>query len=506
MNNVTNQAVNGGTQKKYGTDISVVNSLQTMYTLGQCTPDLTAIDCDQCLKIAIGRLPISQGGRVLQPSCNVRYEIYPFFNIASPAPPPGSNSTGTTPVVSPPSPGDRKKKLSTKVIIAIVLPVTAILVITLVIGVPRLIRKKAKEYNAVAGETGGAIGDDFTVESLLYDFGTLQSATNDFSDENKLGQGGFGGVYKGILPNGREVAVKRLSKCSGQGTQEFKNEVLLIAKLQHKNLARVLGFCFTREEKLLVYEYVPNKSLDYFLFDPEKQVQLDWGTRYKIIEGIARGMLYLHQDSRFKIVHRDLKASNILLDNDLNPKISDFGMARIFNVEQSEGTTSRVVGTYGYMAPEYAMHGQFSVKSDVYSFGVLLLEIVSGKRNNTFYQSESNAEDLLSFAWMSWRDGRPLGFVDPLIRDSCSNTEVMRCLQLGLLCVQEHVDRRPTMGTVVLTLDSHSVTLTVPEQPAFLGKSRAHSSSPKEIGSNQSSNKSTPWSVNEISISEIDPR
>ncbi|XP_056687865.1 cysteine-rich receptor-like protein kinase 11 [Spinacia oleracea] len=191
-----------------------------------------------------------------------------------------------------------------------------------------------------------AVLEDFTtVESLMFDLETLQAATNFFSDDLKLGGGGFGVVYKGTLPNGNDIAVKRLSRISEQGIESFKNEAILIAKLQHKNLVRLLGFCLTREEKPLVYEYIPNKSLNYFLFDPRKQGELDWPTRYNIITGIARGLLYLHEDSRPRIIHRDLKAANILLEADMNPKIADFGLARIFKVEQTEDDTNIVAGT-----------------------------------------------------------------------------------------------------------------------------------------------------------------
>ncbi|XP_050106256.1 G-type lectin S-receptor-like serine/threonine-protein kinase At1g67520 [Malus sylvestris] len=171
------------------------------------------------------------------------------------------------------------------------------------------------------------------------------AATCNFSEENKLGQGGYGPVYKGKLVTGQEIAALRLSKCSGQGTSEFKNELILIYELQHTNLVRLFGFCIHEEERMLIYEYMPNKSLDYFLFDSTRGLLLDWKNRYGIIEGITQGLLYLHKYSRTKVIHRDLKASNILLDENMNPKISDFGMARIFTENELEGNTSRVVGT-----------------------------------------------------------------------------------------------------------------------------------------------------------------
>ncbi|KAL2931627.1 Cysteine-rich receptor-like protein kinase 10 [Bienertia sinuspersici] len=491
-NEVAVRAPNGGSKKKFATDFANYTVFQTIYGLGQCTPDLSPSDCNTCLLNGIGSFNNKQGAQVLQPSCIVRYEIYPFFNLSSlPLPP--------APQPMPPPSG---KKTSAKVILAIVIPIVAFLMALVIFAICFVKRKKGKTYDAVT-ETG----EDFTnAESLQYDLATLQCATNNFSSENKLGEGGFGGVYKATLSNGQQLAVKRLSVTSSQGVQQFKNEVLLVAKLQHRNLARLLGYCLEGHEKLLVYEYVPNKSLDSFIFDVDTQGQLGWGTRYKVIAGIARGMLYLHHDSQLKIIHRDLKASNVLLDADMNPKISDFGMARIFYVDQSQGNTSKVVGTYGYMSPEYAMHGQFSNKSDVYSFGVLVLEIISGKRNSTFYES-GDAEDLLSYAWKQWRDGMLLEFVDPSIRDLCSIDEVMRCIHLGLLCVQESPDDRPTMATIVLTLDSYSVTLPVPEAPGFFVKSRMESMFTKEqVGSDQSSNKLVHWSVNDVSISEPEPR
>ncbi|XP_020420768.1 G-type lectin S-receptor-like serine/threonine-protein kinase B120 isoform X2 [Prunus persica] len=223
-------------------------------------------------------------------------------------------------------------------------------------------------------QNDGKMGNNLTI----FSYASVVAATTNFSEENKLGQGGFGPVYKGKLVTGREIAVKRLSRCSGQGTSEFKNELILISELQHTNLVHLFGFCIHGEERMLIYAYMPNKSLDYFLFDSTRAMLLDWTKRFNIIEGIAQGLLYLHKYSRMRVIHRDLKASNILLDEYMKPKISDFGLARIFTHNELEANTNRIVGTYGYMSPEYAMEGIFSIKSDVYSFGVLVLEIISG--------------------------------------------------------------------------------------------------------------------------------
>lgn len=332
----------------------------------------------------------------------------------------------------------------------------------------------------------------------VFSFANLKEATQNFSEENKLGQGGFGPVYKGKLPDGQEIAVKRLSVCSKQGSEELKNELTLSAKLQHVNIVRLLGFCTEKEEKMLVYEFMPNRSLDFYLFDSYRRLSFDWEKRVRVIDGITQGLLYLQEFSIYTVIHRDLKVSNILLDAEMKPRISDFGIARIFRKNEDKANTGRIIGTYGCVPPEYVKRGIYSRKYDIYSFGVLLLQILSGKSTSCLYGDQKNL-NLLEYAYNRWKDGNATDFLDPSLDDASSSCKLIRCLQVALLCVQEKWEDRPSMLEVYSMLKNETETLPTPSMPAFsITKNETE-------GSKFISNEEF-CSANMVTISEVIPR
>ncbi|KAK1375422.1 putative LRR receptor-like serine/threonine-protein kinase [Heracleum sosnowskyi] len=306
-------------------------------------------------------------------------------------------------------------------------------------------------------ELRGAIEQQTGYYSLRH----IKAATSNFDHANKVGEGGFGPVYKGTLSDGQEIAVKQLSSKSKQGNREFINEIGMISALQHPNLVKLYGCCIEGNQLLLIYEYLENNSLARALFGrAEQRLNLDWMTRKKILLQIARGLTYLHEESRLKIVHRDIKATNVLLDKDLNAKISDFGLAKL-DEEENTHISTRIAGTIGYMAPEYAMRGYLTDKADVYSFGIVALEIVSG-RSNTNYMPKEEFVYLLDRAYVLQEQGNLLEIVDPILGTNYSKQEAMNMLNIALLCSNPSPTLRPSMSLIFkaferLSQDSHTL-------------------------------------------------
>ncbi|KAH9779300.1 putative leucine-rich repeat receptor-like serine/threonine-protein kinase [Citrus sinensis] len=283
----------------------------------------------------------------------------------------------------------------------------------------------------------------------------IKAATNNFAPDNKIGEGGFGPVYKGHMADGTVVAVKQLSSKSKQGNREFVNEIGMISALQHPNLVKLHGCCIEGNQLLLIYEYMENNSLARALFGPEAhRLKLDWPTRHRICVGIARGLAYLHEESRLKIVHRDIKATNVLLDKDLNPKISDFGLAKL-DEEDNTHISTRVAGTFGYMAPEYAMRGYLTDKADVYSFGIVALEIVSG-RSNSSCKPKEDIFYLLDWALILKAQGNLMELVDKRLGSNFDKEQVMVMINVALLCTDVSSTSRPSMSSVVSMLEGRA--------------------------------------------------
>eukprot|EP00253_Pinus_taeda_P003196 PITA_03196 len=469
LNSLSGKAASDTKRSALGTALDSFS--QTIYGLVQCTRDLSTGDCNTCLSDSINTIFTSDttaGVQYWSQSCILRYEIYLFYNssvhdiypfynssVLPPAPPMGAAN----------NPQNRSSDRRTYIILGVVGGLVLVLIICALATGRRL--KAAifrRGYEDHPEESTSLFSHD---QPMIFTMETLLTATRNFHDDNKLGEGGFGPVYKGTTEQGKEIVVKKLSLKSRQGRKEFLNEINLLAKIQHKNLVNLLGCCAEGSERLLVYEYLPNKSLDKVLFDPNKRRRLDWRKRYNIIMGVARGLLYLHQDSPLRIIHRDIKASNVLLDEQLNPKIADFGLARLFPDDETHVST-RVAGTYGYMPPEYAMQGQLSVKADVYSFGVLLLEIIAG-RKKTDYNLSTEMHILLGWVWRLYDEGNIAQLIDPAVIETCDEAQALRCIQVGLLCTQAESHLRPMMFTVNLMLSTDSVTsLPDPTRPAFV--------------------------------------
>ncbi|KAA8533182.1 hypothetical protein F0562_033285 [Nyssa sinensis] len=425
---------------------------ESAYVLSDCWRTLDVSSCRACLQNAsnsiLGCLPWSEG-RALNTGCFMRYSDTNFLN---PEPQNGSS-----------------RGIITAIVVAVI-SFVVVLVIGAVIGfyIWKRMKIQKKRRGSNDAEKLAKILDD---SSLNFKYSTLEKATGSFDNANKLGQGGFGTVYKGVLPDGREIAVKRLFFNNKHRARDFYNEINIISSVEHKNLVRLLGCSCSGPESLLVYEFLPNMSLDRFIFDSIRGKELNWEKRYDIIIGTAEGLVYLHENSKIRIIHRDIKASNILLDSRLRAKIADFGLARSFEEDKSHISTA-IAGTLGYMAPEYLAHGQLTEKADVYSFGVLVLEIVTGRQNN-WSQGADYTDSIVTIAWKHFQLGTWEEFFDPNLmlhnyHNSSMKNDVLRVVHIGLLCTQEAQSLRPSMSKALVMLVKKDGHLPAPTKPPFI--------------------------------------
>ncbi|RVX13975.1 Cysteine-rich receptor-like protein kinase 25 [Vitis vinifera] len=479
-------------KRRYAVGWSRVNEATKVYGYAQCTPDLSGESCSSCLVSCTEEMNTYCRNKWAcwsgMPSCSIMFDRYPIFNQSIDTPEillnlPSKTDSETQAEEAPKT--GRRGRSSMVIGVSGAVVGTVILVVAAGWMIMKGRHKTNKGQRRGSGDEEDAeesIREGLGMRNFLYDMEALVAATDNFSSANRLGGGGFGFVYKGRMHNGEEIAVKKLTVGSTQGVEEFSNEVEVLVKMRHRNLVKLLGCCTQGDEKMLVYEYLPNKSLNYFLFDKSRSALLDWQKRSNIMVGVARGLLYLHEDSQIRIIHRDIKTSNILLDEHMNPKISDFGLAKLFPDEQSHLRTRRIAGTVGYMAPEYAIRGLMSTKIDVFSFGVLMLEIISGRKNYD-PQLDDQRRELLNLTHRLERQGRLMELVDTTI-GSFPEDEVKKCIHIGLLCCQDNMQERLTMSSALMLLLNNPVTMPPPGRLGFQGsRENTNESSTSHTGS-----------------------
>ncbi|KAM3706316.1 hypothetical protein ACJW31_03G144100 [Castanea mollissima] len=428
----------------------VTNENVTVYGLAQCWEFVNGTACEDCLANAVSKIRSctpKEEGKVLNAGCYLKYSTKNFY------------SNSTQPVIN--------SNQGSKLAIALTATSSALALLLVIAMVVFIVRKNVLKRTRERKQLGALLAP-VNKSKLNYKYEVLEKATNYFHNSNKLGQGGSGSVYKGVLPDGQVVAIKRLFFNTTQWVDHFFNEVNLISNIHHKNLVKLLGCSIAGPESLLVYDYVPNRSVhDYFSAKKKFQL-LRWEVRYKIILGTAEGLAYLHEELETRIIHRDIKLSNILLEEDFTAKIADFGLARLFPEDKTHLSTG-IAGTLGYMAPEYVLRGKLTEKVDVYSFGVLVIEVVSGKRIYTFSQCSYT---ILQMVWNLYGIGRICEAVDLDLEGMFQEEEASRLLQIGLLCVQASAELRPSMSTVVKML-SDNYEIPQPTHPPFLNSSSA---------------------------------
>ncbi|KAL3526076.1 hypothetical protein ACH5RR_014448 [Cinchona calisaya] len=426
-----------------------VRELNGVYGLAQCWKTLSKQGCKECLAKASrnvkGCLP-SMDGRGLNAGCYLRYSSQKFYNDR---PRNVSNSSGAS---------------KTGKTVAIASSAAAFFMVSIFAAYAFYARfKKSKQERRNLGR----ISSTYNKSSLNFKYETLEKATNYFDPKTKIGQGGAGSVYRGTLPDRKVIAVKRLFFNTRQWVDEFFNEVNLISEIQHKNLVKLLGCSIEGPESLLVYEFLPNMSLDQYLFDKNKVNILSWKERFQIIVGTAEGIAFLHGGAKIRIIHRDIKSSNVLLDENLTPKIADFGLARHFAEDKTHLSTG-IAGTLGYMAPEYLVKGQLTEKADVYSFGILVLEIVCGRKNNACVEESGS---LLQTVWKFYKMDKLIESVDSSLKGDFPTLEAFSVLKIGLLCTQASASSRPSMDEVVKMLTDSNCRIPEPNQPPFINAS-----------------------------------
>uniref|UniRef100_A0A0A9HPJ4 Protein kinase domain-containing protein n=1 Tax=Arundo donax TaxID=35708 RepID=A0A0A9HPJ4_ARUDO len=430
LSNVTSLAVKS--DKGFAVGSASRSPKVAAYALAQCWQNLNASSCAACLSAAaasVAKCAPAEEGRALFAGCFIRYSTVPFWNSKDSA-----------------SSSSSKKRIVLWTVLSSSVGVILVLVVSVLAWKKRKARR-ARE-RSLRGLYGSELPARISQSCLNFSYKDLKKGTGRFSPVNKLGQGSNGTVYKAVLPGGNEVAAKRLFLNTKQCIDQFFNEVDVISQVRHKNLVKLLGCSVDGPQSFLIYEYHFNRSLDLFIFVDDRNKHLDWQQRFDVIQGVAEGLCYLHEESETRIIHRDIKASNVLLDQKLKPKITDFGLARVLCGDRTHLTTG-IAGTVGYMAPEYVVHGHLTEKADVYSFGVLVIEIVTGKRCCGATGSHSG-HSLLAEVWHSYKANTTEKVVDARLQhEQGALEEIKRVVEIGLLCTQANPDERPAMSRVV---------------------------------------------------------
>ncbi|XP_074559061.1 cysteine-rich receptor-like protein kinase 2 [Curcuma longa] len=424
-----------------------------VFGIAQCVETLSEAVCEQCLATAVNNVVLclpSVDGRAVDAGCFMRYSNTAFF--------PANQTMDLSRFLNSGRSSRRRA-----IIWGVVGGVCGLLLLAGLVALLWIRRSRDQQ----GPRKGDILGATELQGPINFHYADLKKATNNFSEDSKLGEGGFGDVYKGTLKNGITVAVKRLAIAQvSRARADFQSEVKIISNVHHRNLIRLLGCSSKGQDFLLVYEYMANSSLDKFIFG-DKRGSLNWKQRFSIIVGMARGLSYLHQEFHVCIIHRDIKCSNILLDDDFQPRIADFGLARLLPEDRSHLST-RFAGTLGYTAPEYAIQGQLSEKVDTYSFGVVVLEMISGRKNNDI-KLEPLTQYLLEWAWKLYERDQLMELVDETLNPSeFSPEEVKRIIKIALLCTQSAAAARPTMTEVVVMLLSQSGAALQPTRPTFI--------------------------------------